>query len=220
MIDLGAEAAADIRGDDAQLMLWNAQNERAHQKPDDMRVLRRGVERRFAVGRVELTDADARLHRVGHEAVVHQLQRRDVVRAFESGHRRIAVLFDKAPVIAEVIRRFLVDLGGVSADRIGHVDHCGQLFNVQINRFSRVAGLSHAVSDDSRDRIADMADLAARQNRVARLSHRLAIAGMDLPAAGQAADLSKIIAGEDVNHARHGRGRRRIHLVQIAMRNG
>jgi hypothetical protein len=41
MVDLGAEAAADVGRDHAQLVLRDLQHERAHRQPDDVRVLGR-----------------------------------------------------------------------------------------------------------------------------------------------------------------------------------
>ena len=85
MIDFRAEAAADVGRDDTQLVLGYRQHERAHQQADDMRVLARGVERVAVFRPVVFGHGGARLHRVRHEPVVDQLQRRDAVRLGEGG---------------------------------------------------------------------------------------------------------------------------------------
>ena len=224
MEDLRAEPAAHVRRDDAQLVLGDAEHEGPHQKPDHMRVLRRGVERRFAVRPVIGADRNARLHRVGDQTVVHQLQRSDVMRALDRLVHRLAVLFDKTPVVAEVVRRLVMNrsppIFGAARDRRLHVDHCGKFGDVELDRLRRVARRRQRGRDHRRDRVAHMAHLALRQNRVARLLHRLAVAAVDLPAAGQAAHLGEVRAGQDPHDARHGRGGGRIDAVQRPVRHG
>ena len=85
--DLRAEAAADVRGDDPQLVLGDAEHEGAHQQPDDVRVLRGGPERVLVVAGVVLADRGPRLHGVRHQPVVDELERRDVWRGCGSPRR-------------------------------------------------------------------------------------------------------------------------------------
>ena len=77
VIDLAAEAAADIRRDHAQLVLGDLQHESAHQQPDHVRVLAGGVQRVVAGRRIEIAERRARLHRVRDQPVVGQVQLHD-----------------------------------------------------------------------------------------------------------------------------------------------
>ncbi len=203
VVDLGPEAAADVRRHDAQLVLGNAEHEGAHQQADDVRVLRRREERVLVVGVVELADRAARLDRVRDQAVVGQLQRRDVVRAADRLIDGLLVLLDEAPVEAEVRRQLVMDLGRPVRERCAHVDDGGQVLDVEHDRLGGAAGLLERLRDDGRDRVADMPDAAMGQDRVPRLLHDLAEAVGHLPAAGDAADVLEVLAGEDADHARH-----------------
>ena len=87
MVDLRAEAAADIGRDDTQFRLRDVQHKGAHQEADHMRVLARRVERVFAGRAVELADRGARLHRIGDEAVVGEVELDDPRRLGDTRHR-------------------------------------------------------------------------------------------------------------------------------------
>ena len=68
--DLGAEAAADIGRDDAELVLGNAEDERAHDEPMDVRILRRDPQRQVIRALIIARQRRARLHGDGGEALV------------------------------------------------------------------------------------------------------------------------------------------------------
>ena len=108
MIDLRAEAAADIGRHDADLVLGQLEHEGAHQEADDVRVLARGVERVVAGGALELADRRARLHRIGDEPVVDDVELRHMRRLGESRFGRGLVA--DMPVVAEIAGRVVVDL--------------------------------------------------------------------------------------------------------------
>ena len=117
MVDLRAEAAADIGGDDAQFRLGDVEDEGAHQEPDHMRVLARRVERVLAGRAVKLADRGARLHRVRDEPVVDEVELDDVRRLGEGR-------FDRGespmlPVVAEVARHIGKDLRRPRFQRLG-----------------------------------------------------------------------------------------------------
>ena len=69
-VDLGAEAATDLRGDRAHLILAQADHRRDH-RLQDVRVLRRRPDRHRLLAGLVVRDDAARLHRVGHEALIH-----------------------------------------------------------------------------------------------------------------------------------------------------
>ena len=200
--DLGPEAAAHIGGDDAQLVFGDLQHEGAHQQADHVRVLAGGIKRVFVRRRVKIADRGARLHGVRDQPVVHQLELHHLVRADEGRgvHRRVADM----PIVADIAGDAVMHLGRALGDRrLGRGDG-GQHGVVHVDRLSRVARLGLALGDHHGDRIADEADLALGEDGVRRLLHRGAVLGMDLPAAGQAADTGHIRTGEDRDNARHG----------------
>src|SRR5260221_12011291 len=115
MEDLRAEAAADIGRHHPQLVLGQLQHERAHEQANDVRVLARGVERVLAGAAVELADRRARFDRVGDEAVVDDLEMRDVRGFGESGVDRALVA--EMPVVQRLPGAFScsADAPGLSA---------------------------------------------------------------------------------------------------------
>ncbi len=76
--DLGAEAAADIGRDHAQLVLRRDADEGREHEPRHMRVLAGGPEREDVLAGIVVADGGARLHRVGHEPVVDEVELGDV----------------------------------------------------------------------------------------------------------------------------------------------
>ena len=205
VIDLGAEAAADIRRIDPQLVLRDRQHERAHQEPDHVRILAGGVERVVAVGGVVVANGAAGLHRVRRDAVVHEFQRR-YVRGI--GERRIDFrLVAQGPVVADIARRFLVHHRAAAGDGGLHVHRGRQFAVVDHDGFRRLVRRGLALSDDHGDRVAHVADLAFRQDRMLRLCHGRAILVVHQPAAGQAAIGLEVGGGHHLDHARHRHGR-------------
>ena len=100
--DLRAEAAADIGRDHAHLRLRQAEHERAHQQPLDVRVLVGDVERVAVVVLGVDRVGGARLDRVRDQPVVDELELADVRRGRE---RRVdRFLAAVAPVVADVVR--------------------------------------------------------------------------------------------------------------------
>jgi hypothetical protein len=139
--DLGAEAAAHVGRDHAHLVLGQAQHEGRHQQPLDVRVLVGHVQRVLVRGAVVAGVGGARLHRVGDQAVVDQVQLGDVRGAGEGGVHRGLVA--QRPLVAVVVGRLVVQrraLGGGA-----HVDHRRQLLVVHLHqprRRSRPAAAS------------------------------------------------------------------------------
>ena len=70
--DLAAEAAADVRRDDAELVLGQAEGQREH-RLEDVRHLGRGPHDQLLAGRVD--DRGARLHEHRHEALLAEAAR-------------------------------------------------------------------------------------------------------------------------------------------------
>ncbi len=77
-VDLRSEAAADVRRDHPQLVLRRDVVEGAHHQPRDMRVLAGRVAGVVILRGVVDTERSARLHRIGRQAVVVNLDLGDV----------------------------------------------------------------------------------------------------------------------------------------------
>ena len=219
MEDFGAEPTAHIRGNDAQLMLGDAQHERTHKKPDHMRVLAGGIERVVICAGVPVPYSHARLHRVGDKAVVDQFQRGHMRGLLKRCVHRVAVFFNKAPVVAKVACQIVMNLRGTVLNGGFHVDDRRQFFQIKLNRFRRIARLFQALGHNGTDWIAHMAHLALRQHRVRGFLHRLAMAVGDLPPARDRPDPFEIGSGENAHHTGHGVCRRSINPVDLRMRH-
>ena len=81
-IDLAAnaEAAADVGRDHPHLVGRKVEHALGDAALDAAAALRRRIEREFARVRIPFRDRAARLHRVGHEAVVHDVDDRAILR--------------------------------------------------------------------------------------------------------------------------------------------
>ena len=171
-----------------------------------MRVLARRQERVLVAG-IVLADRAARLHRVGHQPVVDELERRDVVRALEGGVDLRLVVLEEAPVEAEVRGQALMHLRRIGLERRAHVDHRRQLVDVDLDRLGRVARLGERLGDHRGDWLADVAHHPLGEDRVPRLLLLRAVAARHLPRGRQAARVLEVVAGEDPEHPRHPRRR-------------
>jgi hypothetical protein len=216
--DLGAEAAAHVGRDHPHLVLGQAQHEGRHQQPLHMRVLVGDVERVLVVGAAVAADRDARLHRVGHQPVVDEVQLRHVRRL---GEDRIDLrLVAERPLVALVVGRGVMkgDAAGLLRG-IRHAHHRGQHLVVDLDRLGGILGLLHRIGHHHGHVVAHVAHLADGEDGVRRLLHRGAVGVVDEPAAGQPAHLAvDVLAGEDARHAGHLRGRRGVDGLDRRMR--
>jgi hypothetical protein len=216
--DLRAEPAADVGGDDPQLVLGDVQRERAHQQPDHVRVLRRGVQRVVIGGGVVVADRGARLDRVGREPVVGQVELDDVGRLGERGvgRRQIA----EVPVVAQVALGLVVDQRRRRLDRVGEQADRGQHVVVDVDQTGGRLGRGLGRRDHHGDRIADVADLALGERGVRRLDHGRAVLVLDQPAARQPAEPvgGDVVAGEHSDHAGGGLGGGGVDLLDLGVR--
>jgi hypothetical protein len=177
------------------------QYEGAHQEADDMRVLTGGIECVFAVRAVVIADRRARLHRVGDQPVVGDLDLRDILGLGEGFVAGCPVA--QFPIVAEVVFGIAPDLGRALRHGLSGRDASGQRLVIDDDLFGGVARLVTRFSDHHGDLIADMADGVGYENGMRGFDHRIAVAVRDLPAAGQPAEAGRddIRAGEDRDHA-------------------
>ncbi len=218
VVDLAAEAAADVRCYDAQFGFGDVQHEGAHQQADDVGVLAGGVEREVTRGGVVVAEGDAGFHGVGDQPVVGQVQLHDVGGVGEDVVHDGLVADD--PVVAEVAGDAVMDLDSAGFHGVGQVGDGGEVGVVDFQQFGGVFCFLLAAGDDDGDRIADVADLADRDHGVRRFGHRGAVLVVDLPAAGQAADALGLHVGadEDLHHAGSGRGGSDVDAVDPGVR--
>ena len=198
---LGAEAAADVRGHDAEVLGLDAQHrarDRVAQQPD---ALRAGLQRVLAL--VVLGEPGARLHRVRDQAVVDDPQLDHPGRPGERRIDRAAIAV--LPVEREVARDVVVDQRPAGGTRAAGVGHRRQARVVDHDLLGRVLGLGEALCDHEGDRITDVTDPLGAEDR-ALLVHALgAVAVLHRDHAGQAvadAGRHEVGAGDHREHAR------------------
>ena len=220
VINLGAEPAADVGGDDPNLVLRHLQDIGAHQQPDDMRILAGGVERVFAVRAVIIADRRARLQRVRDQPVVGDVDLRNILGLGEGLVAGCPVA--QFPVVAEVALGIAPNLRCGGGHGLPGRGASRQGLIVDDDLFGRVARLVAGFRDHHGDLIADMTDGIGHQNGMRRFDHRIAVAVRDLPAAGQSAETGRrdVRASEDRNHASCRSGGLGVDALDIGMGMG
>ena len=152
----------------------------------------------------------ARLHGVGHDAVVDDVEANHPLGPGKGrlDRRPIPLL----PIKGEVAGGLVVDAGGAGRQRLGGVGDGGQVFIVDGNQFGGVLGQFHALRDHHGDVVADEADALAGQDGAQRHVRVGALAVGDADDTGQVAEAvgHRIGAGVDGEHA--GRRRRLGHI--------
>ena len=216
--DLGAEAAADVRGDHAQLVLGRDADEGRQHQPRHMRVLAGGPKREALLAGVVVADGGARLDGVGDQPVVDEVDPRDVLGGREGGID--LGLVAEVPLVDGVVGRLGVDLRLTGILRGRHVDGGRQHLVVDGDLLGRVLGLRQRLGDDDCNVIADVAHLALGQRGMRTRLHGRAVLGVDHPAADQAADLvlGDVLAGEDGETAGRGQRGARVDLLEGCVR--
>ena len=206
-VELGAEAAAHVGRDDAQLVLRDAGGERQHH-PQDVRDLGGRVERELVGSGDRRDDDGARLHRGGQQPLLEEAALDDdhVLAGLGQGLRVVGAgageVEQEAPVGAGALvhERRAVGEGGL------HVHHGGQLVVLHGDRLEGVSGGVAVPGDDDRDAVADVADLVGGQRGVHRRHH----VGGDRPGArhGRAHHVGQVgaaVGGDDAGHLERGR---------------
>ena len=157
---LRAEAAADIGRDKSHCSGRHTQCTRGI-VARRMNALARNVGRVPAAIRIPKPNDAARLHRVGDDPVIVEIEFDEMCRGGKSGSYRSAVA--GSPIEAEIARHFGRNLG--RSRRTGGCSgrHRRQRAIVDHDLLGGVERLRAALGDNQRDRLADIADLARRQ---------------------------------------------------------
>ncbi len=167
--DLHAETAADVAHDDAHVVRRHLQDRARQRHLEALARLTGHVHRVLARGAVVVAQDRARLHRVGCQPVVHQIELHHVRGAGDRlVHRRGITHGKHAGNVAGCRgpQRRCARL-----DRGGRIDHRRQRFVAHLDALGRVHRLSMRARDDDRDRFADVAHLAAGQRVSWRTGH-------------------------------------------------
>ena len=151
-------------------MLGQAHDKSGHQQAFDVRVLVRHIQGVFVVGAAVGTNRSTRLHRIGHQAVVDQVEFGDVCRF---GKRSVNLCFvTDRPFVAMVVRSDFVQRRGFGG--VAHIHNRRQNVVFDVNQLSCVTRLLQSFSDHHSDVVADIAHLALGQDGVSGFFHRLA----------------------------------------------
>ncbi len=217
---LHAEAAADIRRQHPDLLPGHA-HEAGYRVDPQMAALGAGMQGQGVAAGIVLGDAGARLHGIGDQAVVDQLQRGHMRRPGQRllGRRPLAEL----PVEGQVGRHVVVDQGlarllgllGVRRDR--------QAVVIDLDQLGGVLGGAQALGHDEGDMVADMADPVGAQHHPERQLRGAAVAVLHRDQARQgvaAATGHDVLAGDHRQHAGRGLGGADVDRCDAGMRLG
>ena len=166
-----------------------------------MRKLGRCIERVIAGRRLVLRQCRPRFHCVGHQSVIDEIDLGDVMGSRKGGVGRRCIA--DRPIATEIAWDILIELRCAGHHCRDDFGHRRQNAVMDVNALGSVASGFDAISDDHRHRIADVAHLALRQQRVRRLLHRRAVLPRDAPGAWHAIKLvlRDVLAGEDRSNA-------------------
>jgi hypothetical protein len=183
-----------------------------------MRVLIGHIERVFVTGTVVAADRRPGLECIGHEPIVHQVERGDMGRICEGSIH--LTLVSNRPLVAVVVGGLIVEGGRAGRLCVSDIDHGRQVLIVHLHELGRIAGLLKAVCNHHCDMVADISHLALSQDGVGGLLHGLAIGAGDEPATGQSAHFigGNIIAIKDSEYARCGQCRSLLNATNAGMR--
>ena len=166
--DLVPEAAADVLGDDAQLVGADPHRRRHHDHREPGELVVRG-DRPLPGAAVELDERAVELERGRVEAVEMELgDRHDVVRLGE-GAVDVAPLPDAR--VGEVPAALLVQHRRAVLERLPRVDDDLERVVVDHDELGGVARELARLGDDRRDRLADVPHLADRERVVPERFH-------------------------------------------------
>ena len=176
---LHAEGAADVVGDKVQFLRLEIHRRRdlaAHAG----HTLRRAAQREALAARVIARGGGARLERGDDQPLVDQFDLHHM-RGFGEGALERGLLLAvgigrRAPVEADIARRFRPKLRCAGLDRLAHIGDRGERLIVDRDLLGAVLRGGEAGRDDHRDRLADMHHARRGERRTMRRERRLAIA--------------------------------------------
>ena len=204
--NLRSETPTDVGRDDTQLVFRRNVVEGRQHQTGDMRILRCRVEREVLLGVIIVADRRARLHCVGHQAIVGKLQRDHIcglAEGFIGG-----VLVADFPIVDDVARRFGMQLRRTRRYRGTNVGGRREFFVIDDDRLGGVLRLILGLGGNHCDSLSDEAHRFRGHCRPCAHFHRCAVLGVDSPAADQVADLvvHDLLTRQHCDDARHFQG--------------
>ncbi len=172
---LGAEAAADVIGDDAHRFRPHVENLGGDRIAHAVHALAADIEQKALRTRIVFADSAACLHIVGDDAIVDDLEGDDMGGLGEDGGGLVGIADMR--VISGVARRAGEELRGAVFDRGRHIDDRLERLPVDPDRLRAVARLAFAFRDDHGDDVADVEGLPVRHDGT-RLERRLRLIGI------------------------------------------
>ena len=183
-----------------------------------MRALQSGVERVAPVGGMIVADRAARLHGDGGDPVDHKAMLDAVRRARKGGigRRLIADQLDETDIVGAIVphaRRVCARRRGGGGDR-------RQRLVVHLDQLSGIKRLRHGLGHHEGHTVAEPAHAILRQDRIARLVLRRAVAPLEATWNGQIAVAGRLHVGasEYGQDAGRGFGRRNVERLDPGVR--
>ncbi len=205
---LVAEAAADVRRDDADLLLGQTRHQR-EQRAVRVRGLARQVDRHLPGRLVVVGDRAAGLHRRRVDARVERVELDDDVGVREDAVRRIGIAgLPREDVVVGLALEVRADDRGVGVERLLRIRDHRQRLVVHVDALERVLGLVLRLGDDADDLLALEADLVRRQDRLRVASQRRH---------PREAVLGQQVARHARDDARHRHGARAVDRVDLGV---
>ena len=197
VMNLAAETTANLRRNDPDLVFGQAQRGQTHQQAVDMGILGRHVEHQLAGDVVVVGKRGARLHRIGNQAVVDDIQAGDVRRVGKGGVR--ALLVANLPVEGDIVGGIVMHERSAVRSRLFGVRDSVTRIVINIDQFERVVRGVLIFGDNDRHSVTDVARRVFRQHEVfGSLQSRQQPA--DRYAAGNAARFD-VLGRVDAQHA-------------------
>ncbi len=194
-VDLAAEAATDVARDHANLVLWDARDDRKDEARD-VRILRRVPDRQLVGAWVPLRDGAARLHGVGDQPLLDEALLDDDLGI---GEGSIDVAVVELPMIIEIAWHVVMQLRSTRLGCLHFVHHHRQRLVVRLDQMHGVARQCGVVRHDGSHSVAGVANAVGRHHRIRR---HLQIGVGQQPDAGHRVDLAReVLAGDDRPHA-------------------
>ena len=217
---LHAEAAADIGRDQAEHVLRHFEHRLGERVAHEMRTLRCGVERGAPAVRIVVGNGVARLHRIGHDAIVDQFESHDMRGLGEGSIGCLGVAHVIVPIKHDVAGNVFKQLRRARSNRIlGRGDRRQRLI-FDLNGLGGIAGCRQVFGNHQCHRLTDVTHLADCQHRPRRVMPRRAVTIDEWSDAGNVAEPigANVVAGRYQQHARHVSRGDRIDALDLRMR--
>src|SRR5215213_6230044 len=157
--DSGTKPSTDVRCDDSDLLLGNAEHEGRYDKLMNVRSLRGCPEGVLLGARVVVADRAPRLHGCRYESLIEDTLAEPYLGLGQRAVDHLSICAAR-PMHNDIVRRVLMKLWRACPDRLARIDHYLQLVEVDSDCLEGVIRLVDAFRNDNRNRIAHLTHLA------------------------------------------------------------